>query len=143
MTSVTWRGGFYPPLLADKGLAAALEAQARKAAVPTTVSAVGIGRYPQDVESTVYFCCLEGLNNVAKYADASRATVELTQSNGTLLFSVKDDGRGFDVAAAANGTGLQGMADRLDALGGHLRVESAPGDGTFVGGSIPVARSTG
>ncbi|MGZ8579020.1 MAG: histidine kinase [Actinomycetota bacterium] len=135
--------GIYPPLLADRGLAAALEAQARKAAVPTTVTADGVGRYPQDVESTVYFCCLEGLNNVAKYAEASSATVELAQSNGTLVFSVRDDGRGFDVASAWNGTGLQGMADRLDALGGNLRVESSPGGGTIVGGSIDIAEHTG
>ena len=64
--------GIYPPLLADKGLPTALEAQARKAAVPTTVNADGVARYSQDVEATVYFCVLEALNNVAKYADASK-----------------------------------------------------------------------
>ena len=69
--------GIYPPLLADKGLAAALESQARKAAVPTTVESDDIGRYPRDVESAVYFCTLEALNNVAKYAEASSADVRL------------------------------------------------------------------
>ena len=63
--------GIYPPLLADKGLATALEAQARKAVVPVTVEADGVGRFPADVESAVYFSCLEALQNVAKYADAA------------------------------------------------------------------------
>ena len=67
--------GIYPPLLADKGLVAALEAQARKAAVPTTVDGNGLGRFGQDVEAAVYFSCLEVLQNVAKYADATRATI--------------------------------------------------------------------
>ncbi|HEX7247831.1 MAG TPA: sensor histidine kinase [Actinomycetota bacterium] len=110
--------GIYPPLLADKGLAAALESQARKAAVPTTVESDDIGRYPRDVESAVYFCTLEALNNVAKYAEASHADVRLAQTNGHLTFTVHDDGRGFDRDATSFGTGLQGMIDRLDAVGG-------------------------
>src|SRR5207244_9131656 len=73
--------GIYPPLLADKGLGAALEAQSRKAAVPTTVEACGVGRYPQQIESAVYFCVLEALNNVAKYAGATRATITLAQAD--------------------------------------------------------------
>jgi signal transduction histidine kinase len=130
--------GIYPPLLADKGLLAALEAQARKASVPTSVAADGIGRYPQGVESAVYFCTLEALNNVAKYADAATAEIRLSQENGVLSFSVLDDGRGFDTTIASTGTGLQGMADRIDAVGGELSVESAPGRGTTVAGRIPV-----
>ena len=129
--------GIYPPLLADKGLAAALEAQARKAAVPTTVAADGIGRYRQDVESAIYFCCLEGLNNVAKYANATTATIGLAQADGHLRFEIRDDGEGFDTVATAHGTGLQGMADRLDAIGGALTVTSAPGNGTSVVGTVP------
>jgi signal transduction histidine kinase len=131
--------GIYPPLLADKGLTAALESQARKAAVPTTVEADGIGRYPQDVESTIYFCTLEALNNVAKYAEASRAIVRLSQRDGHVEFAVDDDGRGFDADATSYGTGLQGMADRLDAIGGELLVESRPGSGSTVSGRVPVA----
>jgi signal transduction histidine kinase len=134
--------GIYPPLLADRGLGAALEAQARKAAVPTTVDADGIERYPQEVESAVYFCCLEAMNNLAKYADASRATLELASSNGFLVFSVADDGRGFDVATAERGTGLQSMADRLDAIGGSLLIESDPGRGTTVRGTVPAETSS-
>jgi signal transduction histidine kinase len=132
--------GIYPPLLADKGLPTALEAQARKASVPTSVSADGIGRYPQDVESAVYFCALEALNNVAKYAEAATAVIRLSHDDGVLSFSVVDDGRGFDAAGAQRGTGLQGMADRVDAVGGELDVESAPGRGTTVAGRIPVGR---
>ena len=111
--------GIYPPLLADKGLATALEAQARKSPVPVTVRADGVTRYPQAVESAVYFSCLEALNNVAKYAEAEHVTITLARMDGSLAFDVTDDGHGFDVAATAHGTGLQGIADRLDALGGH------------------------
>jgi signal transduction histidine kinase len=128
--------GIYPPLLADRGLAAALDAQARKAALPVTVDADGIGRFPQDVEATVYFCTLEALNNVAKYADATHATVRLSNGNGELRFEVTDDGRGFDSASTGYGTGLQGMADRLAAVGGELTIRSAPGAGTTIAGTV-------
>ena len=130
--------GIYPPLLADQGLPAALEAQARKAAVPTAVSTDGVGRYPQETEAAVYFCALEALNNVAKYAGATAASVRLEQSNGSLRFEVTDDGAGFDPSATGYGTGLQGMADRLDAIGGQLSVRSAPGTGTTIRGAVPV-----
>jgi signal transduction histidine kinase len=130
--------GIYPPLLADQGLAAALQAQARKAAVPTTVESDGLGRYERAIESAVYFCSLEALNNIAKYADASSATIELAQDDGRLRFVVRDDGAGFDTDATAYGTGLQGMADRLDAIGGSIVIESAPGSGTVVVGTVPI-----
>jgi signal transduction histidine kinase len=129
--------GIYPPLLADKGLEAALESQARKSAVPVSVETDGIGRYPQEAEAAVYFSCLEALQNVAKYADASAATIRLEQSNGSLTFDVTDDGVGFDPAAATRGTGLQGIADRLAALGGTTEIRSAPGEGTTVSGILP------
>ena len=135
--------GIYPPLLADQGLAAALQAQARKAAVPTEVAADGIGRYDRAVEAAVYFSCLEALNNVAKYADASAATISLTNGAGVLRFSVADDGRGFDVAGQNLGTGLQGIADRLAAIGGVLEIESRPGDGTTIVGRVPVVTAVG
>jgi signal transduction histidine kinase len=130
--------GIYPPLLADKGLAAALLAQARKAAVATTVSSDGIGRYDQAAEAAVYFCVLEGLNNVAKYANASGATIALQATDGELSFTITDDGIGFDTSKTNYGTGLQGMADRLDAIGGRLNVTSEPGAGTTVTGTIPI-----
>jgi signal transduction histidine kinase len=131
--------GIYPPLLADQGLVAALTAQARKSPVPVSVDGTGIGRFPQDAEAAVYFCALEALQNVAKYAGAAHVDVRLRQTNGHLLFEVADDGAGFDPAARGYGTGLQGMADRLAALGGELSVRSAPGEGTTVMGRVPVA----
>jgi len=130
--------GIYPPLLADRGLVAALEAQTRKVPVPVSVSSDGVGRYAAEVEATVYFCTLEALQNVAKYAHATSTAIRLSQSNGTLWFSIADDGRGFDPAAARTGSGLQGMADRLAAVGGTLDVGSAPGEGTTVTGNVPV-----
>ncbi len=131
--------GIYPPLLADQGLGPALRAQAGRAPLPVLVVADGIGRYPQDAEAAVYFCTLEALQNVAKYARASRATVTLSCPGTHLEFTVTDDGAGFDPAQATQGTGLQGMADRLAAAGGALRVNSAPGLGTIVSGRLPVS----
>jgi len=132
--------GIYPPLLAEKGLAIALESQARKATLPVTVEADGLGRYPQEMEATVYFCVLEALQNVQKYANAAHATVRLREDGGALRFEIADDGCGFDVATARRGSGLQNMADRLDAAGGALNIESTHGSGTTLRGSIP-ARS--
>jgi signal transduction histidine kinase len=130
--------GIYPPLLADLGLVAALQAQARKSALPAVVEGDGLGRYPQEAETAVYFCALEALQNVAKYARASRAIVRLSAPNGALAFCVEDDGVGFDPNAKGHGSGIQGMSDRLAALGGELRVTSTPGAGTIVNGSVPV-----
>ena len=130
--------GIYPPLLADKGLGAALESQARKATVPVTVDADGVARYSQDIEAAVYFSVLEALQNVQKYAGASRAVIRLREDGGELHFEVDDDGHGFDVATTPAGTGLVNMGDRLDALGGQLEVTSTIGTGTSVAGRIPV-----
>ena len=135
--------GIYPPLLADKGLAAALEAQARRSPIPVAVKSDGVGRYLQEVEAAVYFCALEALQNVAKYAGASRAFVRLSLEEGLLRFQVEDDGVGFDLSATRYGTGLQGMADRLEALGGELAVRSAPGSGTTVSGEVRVGHRDG
>jgi signal transduction histidine kinase len=130
--------GIYPPLLADKGLEAALSAQARKSPVPVTVKAEGVGRFPQEVEAAVYFSTLEALQNVAKYAEASGATVAIQTDEGALRFSVTDDGHGFDPNSTGYGTGLQGIADRLGALEGTLDVTSAVGAGTSVTGRLPI-----
>jgi len=129
--------GIYPPLLADKGLAAALEAQARKSALPVSVQANGIGRYSSEVEAAVYFSCLEALQNTAKYAAASAAAVTLAEGDGSLSFAVRDDGEGFDPATVARGSGLQGIEDRVAALGGSVSIESGPGRGVIVRGRIP------
>ena len=133
--------GIYPPLLADQGLVPALQAQARKASLPVEIDADGIGRYPQDAEAAVYFCTLEALQNITKYASASRATLGLSCTDGSLSFTVTDDGTGFDTATTRHGTGLQGMADRLAALGGALQVRSRPGHGTTLIGELPVPAS--
>ena len=134
--------GIYPPLLADKGLVAALESQARKSLVPVDIEPDGIGRYAQDAEVAIYFSCLEALQNVAKYAGATKATVRLAQADGNLTFEVIDDGVGFDPVVATHGSGLLGIADRLAALGGDVTVRSAPGDGTTVAGRVPVREAT-
>ena len=130
--------GIYPPLLADRGLAVAIEAQARRSPIAVVVEPDGVGRYGREVEAAVYFCALEALNNVVKYAGASRVVVRLSDAGGHVAFEVQDDGHGFDPSETGYGTGLQGMADRLDAVGGALEVSSARGRGTTVRGRIPL-----
>jgi signal transduction histidine kinase len=129
--------GIYPPLLADKGLVVALESQARKATLPVSVAAEGVERYAQDVEATVYFCVLEALQNVQKYAIATRVVVRIDGTAGELRFEVVDDGAGFDTEVTPRGAGLTNMVDRVDALGGSVDVTSAPGSGTRVHGRLP------
>jgi signal transduction histidine kinase len=93
------------------------------------------------VESAVYFCCLEALQNASKHArGASRITIWLTQDEA-LRFEVRDDGAGFDVEALRPGTGLTNMRDRLVAIGGELAITSAPGQGAVVGGAVPLDRA--
>jgi signal transduction histidine kinase len=129
--------GIYPPLLAEQGLVMALRAQAARSPLPVEVEAGQVGRYPQDAESTVYFCALEALQNVAKHARASRAAIRLAASGDGLEFSVTDDGAGFPAAARRHGSGLQGMSDRLAAHGGTLDIRSEPGQGTTITGRLP------
>ncbi|MDQ3708948.1 MAG: hypothetical protein M3387_06540, partial [Actinomycetota bacterium] len=131
--------GVYPPRLAADGLAAALTEQAAKAALPVSVHAAGVGRYPAEVEAAVYFSVLEALQNVAKYARASSAQVRLHHDGDRLSFEVTDDGAGFDPATVKMGTGLQGMSDRLDTVAGTMSVESAAGRGTRISAEVPTA----
>jgi signal transduction histidine kinase len=121
--------GIYPPLLAAQGLAEALTAQAAKAALPVEIVSNGLSRYAQEVEAAIYFCCLEALQNVAKYSHATHATVRLSEEDGHLAFEVQDDGKGFDASNQSLGTGLQGMSDRLSAQDGMLEIRSRPGEG--------------
>jgi signal transduction histidine kinase len=102
------------------------------------VQAIGVGRYEPDVEAAVYFAVLEGLQNVAKYADAISAHVTLRGGEDGLRFEVVDDGAGFDTATTTMGSGLQGITDRLDTVGGSLTIASQVGLGTTVTGHIPI-----
>ncbi len=131
--------GIYPPLLADKGLAVALRSQAGKATLPVQVVADDVARYPQDTEAALYFCTLEALQNVQKYAAASSVEVRLHEKGQRLLVEVTDDGCGFDVSSAVRGAGLTNMEDRLDALGGNLQIESTPGVGTTLRATVPLS----
>jgi signal transduction histidine kinase len=132
--------GIYPPVLMDRGLPAALEAAAGRAALRTDVRAEGIERFSQEVEAAVYFCCLEALQNAGKHAgDGASATVTLRREPEGLVFEVADSGAGFDTSSAAGkGHGFVNMSDRLGAIGGSLRVDSAPGQGTRIRGTVPL-----
>ena len=131
--------GIYPPLLAERGLKAALSSAAARAPLPVRLEVDGSRRYPADVEAAVYFCCLEAVQNAEKHAGAdARVTIRLQEQAGALAFEVSDDGAGFNPRALGRGSGLNNMADRLGAIGGRLRVESAPGAGTRVAGTLPI-----
>jgi signal transduction histidine kinase len=134
--------GIYPPLLIDKGLVAALHSSCRDAPVPVVVEAEGaVGRWPQEVEAAAYFCISEALQNVFRHARASRAVVNLHPVGGWLHVEVRDDGCGFQLNKASNGSGLVGIADRVEALRGRVDVRTGCGDGTVVVIDLPVARA--
>jgi len=132
--------GIFPPLLAERGLVAALRAHLARSAttvqLDAAVSLVG-ARFAPPIETAVYFCCLEALQNAAKHAPGTPVTVHLADEDGWLVFSVRDEGPGFDPGTVIRGTGLQSMADRLAALEGTLSVESTPGGPTVVAGRVP------
>ncbi len=143
--------GIYPPLLRDRGLVEALQTAANRATLPTTVDADGTGRYPEGVETAVYFCCLEAMQNAGKHAgEGAELTVTVTVEEPgdepdaitTLCFSVRDDGAGFDPAVGGAGHGFVNMRDRLGAIGGTLEVTSAAGAGTTIAGRIPLESDT-
>ncbi|MGE5225891.1 MAG: histidine kinase [Planctomycetaceae bacterium] len=130
--------GLHPTILTEEGLGPAVESLAERSAVPVEVSVAldaGDGRFPPPVEATAYFVVAEALTNVAKYAHASHARVEVAREDGTLLLDVTDDGVGG--ARVGAGSGLSGLLDRVSALGGSLRVESAGEGGTRVHAEIP------
>jgi signal transduction histidine kinase len=130
--------GIYPAVLADLGLAAALEAQATRSPLTVEVHADSIHRYPPEVEAAVYFCCLEALQNAVKHAQATTMVINVEESDGQLRFTATDNGRGIDVASARRGSGIQNMMDRMAALHGSLDLDTAPGGGTRVSGRLPV-----
>jgi signal transduction histidine kinase len=130
--------GIYPPLLVDAGLVEALRAAANRNPLPVDIVADGIGRYPSETEAAVYFCCLEALQNAAKHAPDSQVAVHLREESGGLLFTVSDDGPGFNADTAQRGHGYINMADRLGAIGGTVRWDSEIGKGSQVRGSVPL-----
>ena len=130
--------GIYPPLLSSAGLGDALAAACRKLTPPAELDADGLGRFPAEIESAVYFCCVEALQNAAKHAGPeARTALRLHQADNRLYFEVRDSGRGFEVPEQEGG-GLANMRDRLGAAGGMLMIESQPGRGTVVRGDVPL-----
>jgi signal transduction histidine kinase len=130
--------GIYPPLLLDSGVVEALRAAASRSPLAVEVKADGVNRYPAEVEAAVYFCCLEALQNASKHAPEANVAVRVWVESGGLLFSVTDDGPGFDAASVQSGHGYINMSDRLGAIGGTVRWDSEPGHGATVRGSVPV-----
>ena len=132
--------GIYPPLLSSGGLREALPAAAGRSALDTTVDTEGLGRYSAEIEATVYFCCLEALQNASKYAGAdAEVVIVVTEQSGKLVFEVRDDGLGFTPdPAGGGGHGFVNMTDRLGTVRGKLKVDSLPGNGTMIRGEIPL-----
>ena len=128
--------GIHPAILTEEGISGAVASLADRSAVPVKIERAPEGRFPDAVEATVYFVVAECLANVAKYASATRATVAITVSDGILGVSVADDGIGG--ADVAKGTGLRGLLDRVEAVGGRLTVESQRGGGTVVRAEVPL-----
>jgi signal transduction histidine kinase len=134
--------GLYPPLLVTFGLPAAIRRLHDHAAPPAEVDADGVGRYPPDIESAVYYCCLEAIQNATKHSGRDvRISVALAEQDGHLSFRIADDGPGF-VEGEVRGLGLQNMEDRLGALGGRLTITTAPGRGTTISGDVPLRPAT-
>jgi signal transduction histidine kinase len=128
--------GLHPAILADGGLRPALKALARRSAVPVRVDVQVQERLPEPVEIAAYYVVSEALTNAAKHADASAAEVEAAVGDGVLHVRVRDDGRGG--AAFGRGSGLVGLKDRVEALGGRIRLHSPPGAGTTVQITLPL-----
>jgi signal transduction histidine kinase len=129
--------GIHPAVLTERGLAAAVQTLVARAPVPVTVEAKETGRLPAPVESAAYFVVSEGLANIAKYANASHASVAVRCDSDRVTVEVADDGVGG--ADTAKGSGLRGLADRVAALDGTLTLESPAGRGTHLRAEIPVA----
>lgn len=133
----------HPPILADRGLLAAIEAHAARLPVGVVIEAdAGLrgAHYPRQIETTAWFVLAEALTNVVKHARAGQVRVRLGRPAGRLTVEVRDDGTGFD-PRTAGGLGLAGLADRVAAVAGTLRVESVPGGGTTLRAEIPVPES--
>jgi signal transduction histidine kinase len=132
--------GIHPAVLTERGLGPALEVLANHAHIPVELTTDIPSRLPSTVEAVVYYVAAEGLTNIAKYAHATAATVRLEANNKNVVLSVGDNGEGG--ANPDRGTGLRGLADRVEALGGKLELQSAAGQGTLLTASIPVRALT-
>jgi signal transduction histidine kinase len=134
--------GIYPMLLGRGGLAPALAEACRRADIRARLQLSSLPRQSAEIEAAVYFCCVEALQNAARHAGPrAEATVHVWVEDASLRFEVADNGVGFSDGVASRGAGLTNMSDRLGALGGSLQVESAPGAGTRVRGTVPVRAS--
>jgi signal transduction histidine kinase len=130
--------GVFPAVLGDFGPVTALNQAVRVAPIPTTVSGMNVGRYRPEVERTIYFCCLEALQNTYKHAHtATAAHVRIATRGRDLTFEVTDNGLGFDVDTVARGAGLHNIHARVASLGGSLTIDAAHGRGTRITGAIP------
>lgn len=128
--------GIYPPLLVSGGLAQALPSVAAQAPVPTELNLDGLVRYPASIETALYFCCSEALQNAAKHGGPGTTVTITAQADAQMLtLTISDTGRGFDRATI--GIGLTNMTDRLSAIGGNLMIDTAPGRGTRVTAVVP------
>ena len=128
----------YPPILTDRGLDAALRSLAHRMPMVTHVATAGVSRHPIQIESAVYFVCVEALQNAMKHAStATGVWLRLSERSGSLRFEVRDDGPGFTPTGGPH-RGFRNMHDRIEAIGGHLTIEAAPGRGTRVAGSVDV-----
>jgi signal transduction histidine kinase len=127
--------GIHPAVLSDRGLVAALRALADRAPIPVTLTRIPNGRLPDPIEAAIYYLVAEAITNVAKYAQATQASVAVERSNGIATVVVSDDGVGG--AQPGAGSGLVGLADRVEALGGRLHLDSPPGRGTRLSAEIP------
>ena len=132
--------GIYPSVLADHGLAVALRSAGAAAPIAVRVDADGVGRYPPEIETTVYLVCVEALQNAVKHAHGATGAWISLVDDGRLRFEVVDDGAGFDPDTVVSGSGLVNLHDRTATLGGVLAVESVPGRGTRIAGAVPLAR---
>ena len=131
--------GIYPSILSERGLPEALTSAAFNSAIPVSVRVRGVGRYAEDVEVAVYFCCIEALQNAVKHGGPGvNASVHAWEQGDLLSFWVRDSGRGFNPGAATHGKGLANMSDRIAAVGGRLTVRSFPERGTIVHGRVPI-----
>jgi signal transduction histidine kinase len=130
--------GVHPAALTERGLMPALQMLADRSPVPVELRG-RIGRLPGAVEAALYFVCSEALANVVKHASASRVSIELRQERDRVVVGIEDDGVGG--ADIGSGSGLRGLADRVEALGGRLWLESPHGGGTYLGVEIPSAPS--